>query len=834
MSVPVHTSSVVALLVVAASMARAQQHWAFVPPVRPAVPTAGEGWAKNAVDRFVAAAHAAAGFVASEEAPRAMWLRRVTFDLTGLPPTTEELESFTRDERPDAYERVVDRLLATTAHAEENTRIWLDLSRYADTHGMQKDQVRALWRWRDWVIDAYAANQPFDRFVTEQLAGDLLPEATAAQRIASGWNRNNPTSDEGGLIPAEFLAKYAMNRTDTFGTTMLGLTVGCAQCHDHKYDPLTQRDYYRLFAYFASFDEEGNDGGALAPKPSMLAPSAEQAATLTQLRAAANAAQRAFAALSWSPLTLAPSAVGFVAREDGSWVASGPAPERGDYEFTATGDLAGATALRLTALPDDTLPERGPGRADNGNFVLSEIEAYAWQGEGDGAANVRVAFASADAEYAQPGFDAPGAIDGDPATGWALSGRHAATALHVVFAQPLAADTRSLRLALKHQTKHRQHLLGRFVLHTTAGALAGLLPPMRAATRAAEAFEDTLPRCMISGERATPRDVSVLRRGRYDQPGDRVERGTPAFLPPLPGEAAPDRRGLAAWLFAPGQPLTARVAVNRVWLRHFGRGLVATPHDFGTRGARPSHPELLDWLACEFVEHGWDERRLHRLLVLSATYRQTSVVDAGRRERDPDNVWLSRMSRVRLPAEAIRDQALAVAGLLIDRVGGPSVKIQQPPGIWEAIALVSSNTEHYVVDQGDDLRRRSLYTFWKRTAGPPLLLTFDAPSRESCVVERQVTNTPLQALAIWNDEGMNAAATAFGGGLAVAQDPIAVAFLRLLQRLPSRQEVLACRELLAATTAGAVEAAAGAPPPVGPMTLLATTLLSLDEALHRN
>jgi hypothetical protein len=826
-SIPVVLSGVLASL-------GAQQHWAFMAPVRPAVPDAGAGWARNDVDRFVAAAHMAAGFVASAEAPRAMWLRRVAFDLTGLPPTVAELDAFVRDREPEAHERVVDRLLASPAHAEENTRIWLDLSRYADTHGMQRDQVRALWRWRDWVLDAYAQNLPFDRFVTEQLAGDLLPDATPAQRIASGWNRNNPTSDEGGLIPEEFLARYAMNRTDTFGTTMLGLTVGCAQCHDHKSDPLSQRDYYRLLAYFASFDEDGNDGGELTPKPSMAAPTAAEAAELERLQAAATEAGAELDGVAWTPVGMAPTTGAFVARDDGSWLATGPVPERGDHEFTAAGDFGGAVALRLTALPDATLPELGPGRAENGNFVLSELELFAASG-GDASASERVPLTAADADYAQPGFDAARAIDGDPATGWALSGRHVATALHVTFARPLPPGTRSLRVVCRHQTVHRQHVLGRFVLHTTADPIAERLAALRTAAHALATFEAQLPRCMISGELATPREVHVLRRGRYDAKGERVDRGTPAFLPPLPADAPHDRRGLAAWLFAREQPLTARVAVNRIWLRHFGRGLTATPHDFGVQGAPPNHPELLDWLACELVAGGWDERRLHRLLVLSATYRQTSVVDADRRQRDPDNVWLSRMSRVRLPAEAIRDQALAVAGQLVDRRGGPSVKIQQPPGIWEAIALVSSNTEHYVVDTGDALRRRSLYTFWKRTAGPPLLLTFDAPSREACVVERQVTNTPLQALAIWNDAGMVAAATAFGERLGTAGDEaIARAFVMLLQREPSPAERVACRELLAASEVGLVEAAHGATPPLPGSALLATTLLSLDEALHRN
>jgi hypothetical protein len=817
-----------------AAAAAAQQHWAFVPPTRPPVPVVSGDWAKHDVDRFVQAAREAKGLPAAAEAPRGMWLRRVTFDLTGLPPTLAQLDAFVDDPRPDAHERVVDALLASPAAAEESARWWLDLSRYADTHGMQRDQVRALWRWRDWVIEAYAANLPYDRFVTAQLAGDLLPEATLAQRIASGWLRNNPTSDEGGLIPEEYLARYAMNRTDTFGTAMLGLTVGCAQCHDHKSDPLTTRDYYRLLGFFASFDEQGNDGGALAPEPAVLAPRPEQLPEHERLRAAAAAAQADVGAVAWRRMVFAATG-GEALREnpdDGSWLATGAVPGRGDYVLTAHGDFAGLRALRVTALPDATLPERGPGRADNGNFVLTEVELRL-----DGE---RIPIAAAEADFAQGGHDAARAIDGDPATGWALQGRHEATALHLLLAAPLPSG-REVQLVLRHQSRHERHLLGRFVVHHSSADVGTLLPAWRAATQALAAFEATLPRCMVSRDLPVPRAVHVLTRGRYDQPGERVAPGTPSFLPPLPADAAADRRALAAWLFGADHPLTARVAANRIWLRHFGRGLVATPHDFGTLGAKPSHPELLDWLACELVASGWNERHLHRLLVTSATYRQSSSAAAAGRERDADNVWLSRMGRVRLPAEAIRDQALAVGGLLLTQVGGQSVKIQQPPGIWEAVAFPGSNTERYVAGTGDDLRRRSLYTFWKRTAPPPLLTTFDAPSRETCVVERQGTNTPLQALAIWNDEGMAAAARAFAESCMLQtcaeEGSIVFAFQSLLQRAPTAAESATCRELL-----GAVRREVSTQPDpdtdvaaaLVAWTLLATTLLSLDEALHRN
>ncbi|MEO6597649.1 MAG: DUF1549 domain-containing protein, partial [Planctomycetota bacterium] len=560
----------------AASAAAQAPHWAFVAPRRAPVPAVQDAnWAKNDIDGFVQARREALGLTPSPEAARGELLRRVTFDLTGLPPTLAELDAFEADPRPDAYERVVRSLLETPAAAEESTRVWLDLSRYADTSGMQRDQVRALWRWRDWVLDAYRSNLPFDRFVTEQLAGDLLPDATPAQRIATGWNRNNPTSDEGGLIPEEYLALYAKNRTDTFGTAMLGLTVGCAQCHDHKSDPLSQRDYYRLSGYFASFAEEGNDGGGLAPVPSMLAGRPDEVAEHERLHAAVAALGKQLAAVPWQQLELVNAGrdTEFVRRADGSLVALGLAPERVDYVLRAEGHLAGTSVLRLTALPDDELPEHGPGRAPNGNFVLGEVELWT----GAGGNRQRIAIAAVEADFAQPNHAAALAIDGDPTLGWAINGRHEATALHLMLERPLPPGTNSLELRMRHQSVHRQHLIGRFMWHATTAPMLDLLTRVRAAREQLADFEANLPRCMVSGDLAVPRAVHVLQRGRYDQTGERVTPGTPTFLPPLPEGAPSDRRALAKWLFSPEQPLTARVASNRIWLRHFGRGLVATP-----------------------------------------------------------------------------------------------------------------------------------------------------------------------------------------------------------------------------------------------------------------
>jgi hypothetical protein len=614
----------------------------------------------------VQAAREAKGLPAAAEAPRGMWLRRVTFDLTGLPPTLAQLDAFVDDPRPDAHERVVDALLASPAAAEESARWWLDLSRYADTHGMQRDQVRALWRWRDWVIEAYAANLPYDRFVTAQLAGDLLPEATLAQRIASGWLRNNPTSDEGGLIPEEYLARYAMNRTDTFGTAMLGLTVGCAQCHDHKSDPLTTRDYYRLLGFFASFDEQGNDGGALAPEPAVLAPRPEQLPEHERLRAAAAAAQADVGAVAWRRMVFAATG-GEALREnpdDGSWLATGAVPGRGDYVLTAHGDFAGLRALRVTALPDATLPERGPGRADNGNFVLTEVELRL-----DGE---RIPIAAAEADFAQGGHDAARAIDGDPATGLGAAGPARSDRAAPRCWPRRCRAVAKLQLVLRHQSRHEQHLLGRFVVHHELG---GRRHPAAACARGhAGAGGVRSDVAALHGQRrpAEPRAVHVLTRGRYDQPGERVEPGTPSFLPPL----ARGRRRRS--------PRPRRVVVRRrppadgARRRRTASGCAISAAASSRRRttsacSAPSRaiPSCSTGSPASWSRGGWDERRLHRLLVTSATYRQSSSRRAGRCARSRQRVAVAHEPRAAAGRGDPRPGA-AGGGLLRDPAVAPA------------------------------------------------------------------------------------------------------------------------------------------------------------------
>jgi hypothetical protein len=807
-------------------------HWAFVAPVRPPVPAVrNTSWPKNDIDRFVLARLEQLGIAPSPEAERHELLRRVTFDLTGLPPTVAELDAFLADQTPDAYERVVDRLLATPAAAEESARLWLDLARYADTHGMETDNERALWRWRDWVIDAYLHNVPYDRFVQEQLAGDLLPAASLEQRIATGFNRCNPSSDEGGLIPEEYLVRYAQNRTDTFGTICLGLTVGCAQCHDHKYDPLPQRDYYRLFAYFASFDENGNDGGGLAPVPAIRAPRPQEREQLARLQAAVAEARAALAALPAPKPTEAAAAAVTLS----PWLSLGPDADDRGVDVRAK-ERNGRTWIAHADYRDAEV------------HALSDTVGFTWLRRTLTAPTARTLHLDLGSDDGVKLF-----VDGEQRLAHRIQRAAARGQEH------LELDVTAGEHELLLQIENTGGPAG-FAFEIAADEHVVLTGEQRAgrtkvvaAEAARAAYEATLPLCMVSQDLATPRPVHVLRVGRYDQKGERVAPGTPAFLPPLPSDAPQDRRALAAWLFEPGQPLTARVEVNRAWLRHFGRGLVATPHDFGARGSRPSHEELLDWLAVEFAAHGYDQRALHRLLVTSATYRQSAHGRPDLAATDPGNVWLARMSRLRLPAEAIRDQALAVAGLLVADVGGPSVRPYHPPGVWEAVAFPGSNTEHYVRGDGSALYRRSLYTFWKRTAPPALLATLDAPSREQCTVERPSTNTPLQALALLSDEGCVEAARAFAARLLGAPGDdnarTARAFCELLQRAPTPREAAILADALAAQRAVFADDAVAAAqlvrvgqsaPPAGvdgrelaAFTMLTNLLLNLDEALHR-
>ncbi len=660
---------------------RWQAHWAYVAPRRPPLPAVKDAaWPRNAIDHFILAKLAANGLAPSAEAARATLVRRLTLDLAGLPPTPQEVEAFVHDRRPDAYERLVDRLLATPRLGERLAYDWLDSARYADSNGYQSDGTRTMWPWRDWAVRAFNANLPFDQFTVEQLAGDLLPGATGEQKLATGFHRNHMLNGEGGRVAEESRVDYVVDRVDTTATVWLGLTLGCARCHDHKYDPFTMKDYYRLFAYFNNIAESGavDRGGNAAP-----------------------------------------------------------------------------------VLPLPT-PEQARKR------------------------------------------------------------------------EALRTEVRLLEGAVKQEARR--------------GLRDALQRTLNARRSALTALERSIVNVMVMEERPQPRATHVLVRGAWDRPGEKVSPGAIESLAAAK-DAPANRLGLARWLVSPGNPLTARVIVNRYWQLVFGTGLVKTAEDFGTQGEPPSHPELLDWLAVEFRESGWDVKRLLRLIVTSATYRQASAVPPGLRERDPDNRLLARGPRYRLSSHTIRDQALALSGLLVERLGGPSVRPYQPSGIWEEMSF---GRIRYAQDRGANLYRRSLYTFWRRTVGPTNL--FDTSARQVCVVRPSRTNTPVQALVTLNDVTYVEAARVmaqrvlgeagkseaerleYAFRLATARRPddrevaiLARAHARLLAQYradrPAAQKLLRAGESAVDTTRDPVELAA--------WTGLCSLILNLDEVITR-
>ncbi len=805
------------------SGARWGKHWAYETPQRPALPEVKrKDWPKNPIDAFVLARLEREGLQPSPTAPRETLIRRVTLDLTGLPPTLAEVDAFLHDDSPQAYEKVVDRLLRSRQYGERMVWDWLDAARYADTNGYQGDPTRAMWYWRDQVTEALNRNQPFDQFTIEQLAGDLLPNPTQQQLIASGFHRNHMINGEGGRIAEESRVDYVQDRVETTGAVWMGLTLNCCRCHDHKFDPLKQREYYRLSAYFNSIDETGgNDAGGLA-NPILSFATPEQQLELDKLRAAEKVAKSARdefekklperqqeweqsltaggkpAEPNWQLLTVkelsATDGVALKALDDKSILADGANPERSSYELQlSAADAINITALKLEVLPHESFVNQGPGRADNGNFVLSEISLE--------QTKKAIPFDSATVDFAQDGWPARGAIDANPASGWAVMpqfGKPHTLTLPLKLPTKFAKD-QPLTIKLSFQFG-RQHTLGRFrilatdspisLLRTTpAEVLAAVqvareqrsadqkkllsdhfrashAPWLVVNTQADDArnqrdrFEKGLPRTMVMRERAQPRETFILTRGAYDKPETKVTHGTPAILPPLPANAPANRLALAQWLVSPEHPLTARVVVNRYWQSFFGAGLVKTTEDFGVQSERPSHPELLDWLACEFREptvpqpsvahsgelNRWNVKHIQRLIVTSATYQQSSKSSPELNERDPANRLLARAPRMRWPSWMIRDQALAVSGLLVDKTGGAPVKGYQPTGVWEE---ASFGGIRYTPDTGEALYRRSLYQFWRRIVGPTVF--FDVANRQTCSVKSSRTNTPLHSLTTFND-----------------------------------------------------------------------------------
>jgi hypothetical protein len=801
------------------------KHWAYVKPVRPALPEVHDtAWSRNEIDRFVLARLEAEGLSPSPAADPAKLIRRVYLDLIGLPPTVEQVDAFLSDPTPARYEQIVDELLRSPRYGEKWARQWLDLARYADTNGYQADQFRELWAYRDWVINAMNDDLPYDRFTIEQIAGDLLPGATIEQKIATGFHRCTTCNVEAGVDAEENRVNQIIDRVNTTGTVWLGTTLECAQCHNHKYDPFSQQDYYQLFAFFNNTPLEVNrpeqDGvqyevaGPTLPLP--LDPeqqarfdelSARQRPLQSQIEARKQAladlqpaweAQMADglkAAPQWHVLTDGQfhATGGATSRtlDDGSLLVTGALPERDTYTVTFTTRLAGITGFKLECLTDDSLPSQGPGRAGGNrpNVVIQAFEVTAAPADG-ATQGAPVALHSATADFSQQNWDVAGLIDNDPKSGWAIAPQfgkdHWASFLT---AQPIAFEG-GVRLTFTiSQNYGGSRTIGRLRLSAMTGtpgtdavpaavrealAVAPGKRNRRQKTQVAnfhaqqdaelKALEKQLAdigaeiqaiqpvTTMVMVEMGETRMTRIFKRGDFLQPTATVDPCTPAVLPPLdeqPGDRErPTRLSLAEWLVSPENPLTPRVAVNRWWSEFFGQGIVGTLEDFGVQGDAPTHPELLDWLAVEFVEGGWSMKRLHKRIVMSATYQQDSRVTPKLLRVDPYNTLYARGPRFRLTAETIRDNALAISGLLSSKMGGPPVYPPQPPNIWRH---VGRNEPKYATDTDEDRFRRGVYVVWRRSAPYPSFVNFDAPDRGSCVVNRSRTNTPLQALTLLND-----------------------------------------------------------------------------------
>jgi len=838
-----------------------QKHWAFEAPERAPLPEVKfSRWARGPLDRFVLSRLEREGLTPAPAALPETWLRRVSFDLTGLPPAPAELDAFAAEvarRGESAYGAAVDRLMASPHYGERQAIEWLDAARYADTHGFNNDSTRTMWRWRDWVIGAFNANLPYDRFITEQLAGDLLPRPTLEQRIATGFGRNHVISSEGGIIAEEYRVEYVADRLRTFSTAWLGLSLECARCHDHKFDPVTQRDYYRLFAFFNNVPEHGEDGRVANAIPFIPAPTTAQQAELAaqqrtlatldaQLRAVRDAwrwtPEVATALISRAekssptipPVAGADPAVPAGAKPDAperqarivlaDWHsgATTPAPKipADQLDFAAKtgvglslwlrpdsdnpGDVALVSALNHVGNPEDSQYGKGRElRLINGELELRLSErypVYAIVVRTEGAAirpdawrHVAVSYAGGKQASAVrifvDGAEVPTRVRYDglpgepPKREFLVGADNAPTGAHWRGAlRDLHLIPHALARAEVGET-FRRRVVAESAPRLTAGgataleqewlrelALAESPATRELVSRRTDLWEQhlalrrALPTAMVMVETPEPRPAFLLSRGRYDAPGERVEAGVPeSLLAPWPAGAPRTRLGLAQWLTQPRHPLTARVVVNRLWAQLFGTGIVKTLEDFGSQSEWPSHPELLDWLAREFVDGGWNVQSLLRTIVLSATYRQSGAFTPELVARDPENRLLARGPRGRLPAELIRDQALAVAGLLAPRIGGPSVFPYQPEKLYEGIVVGAEYPgTKWLLSSGEELRRRSLYTFWKRTVPHPAMIAFDAPDREFCTVRRARTNTPLQALVLWNEPGALEAARHLG------------------------------------------------------------------------
>ncbi len=822
-------------------------HWAYVRPQRSVLPeTQDRNWPQNEIDYFVLQRLEREGLAPSSRADKVTLIRRVTLDLTGLPPTPDEVESFLTDQSDDAYDKVVDRLLHSEQYGERMTAWWLDLARYADTHGYEGDGTRTIWLYRDWVIDAFHRGLPFDRFTIEQLAGDLLPNPTDSQRIATGFHRNSPFCYEAGTNLEQFRVESVIDRVNTTMTVWMGTTMGCAQCHDHKYDPFSQRDYFQLYAFFNnSADADAEVGTISATSPLDRATVAQHKARLAELRRkyAANFPELAAEQRRWEDESttrkrwriIIPSEVKSLhgadleLLDDNSILARGKNPDHDVYELTFSAPELSLAAIGIEVLKHQSLPHNGPGRyEDNGNFGLSDLQIDYAPAESPGRWQM-VRFQKAKASYEADGDKIDGVIDDDKSTNWCTN-QNAGHAMFVADKPYVISAGSLLRIQMRHDSQSDRHGVGRFrfwvfssdrVEELSKRELAPLptlaLLEIPRATRTeeqrsqlAEYFRSIAPvlasvrkeiatleekilpsSTLVMVEGDEPRETHIFHRGSFLDPGELVRPHVPAAWHSWPEKEEFSRLGLARWLMRPDNPLVARVTMNRIWALLFGKGIVETSEDFGIQGSPPSHPMLLDYLATEFVSDGWNLQAMQKQIVTSATYCQSSSTTPDRLERDPDNRLFARGPVFRLDAEMIRDNALAVSGLLTRQLGGPGVFPYQPPGIYEQIHSYatqwepSSNGQQY---------RRALYIWWKRTAPYPSMITFDAPRRNICVERRSRTNTPLQALITLNDPVFVQCAAALGRRMATEikgdeRQRAAYGFQLCVARPPTSEEV---------------------------------------------
>ncbi len=896
------------------------EHWAFVAPKRPEIPkVSNPAWVRNPIDSFILAKLEKEGLKPSPEADRATLIRRLYFDLTGLPPAPADVDAFLADKSPDAYEKLVDKLLASPRYGERMAMQWLDFARYADTHGYHIDSHRDMWPWRDWLIRAFNQNKPFDQFTIEMLAGDLLPDATIDQKIATGFNRNHMINFEGGAIPEEYLNEYIVDRVETTSNTWLGLTMGCARCHSHKFDPISQKEFYQFYAFFNNVPEVGLDGRVGNALPFLSLPTEGQKVKQTELAKAiadreAIIADKQVAPLqeAWEKTLLGKQAEATTKNILAHFDLDGSlADSSGRYRHgrTLRGDpgFGGGMIARAVSLDGQTELSFGnpapfdrnepftfalwmrPGLGKAANYAFQKIEdqtsrrgfemvfeethlidiqrwaapltirlTAAWPSDAI-VIRTKESFNNNEWKHLAIAYDGSGAaaglkvylngalapvevlkdslknqtknnadlIIGDKSLGRAYSGglddmRFYSSVLSAEEIRNLAVEypiqTILSGIAGKRSKEEIDRLREHYLVHVAPEEMKRAHAELKDLKAQKKAFDKTILNTMVMQELGKPRDTFVLARGDYRNKTDKVTPGVPSVLPPLPAGGGANRLALAKWLVDPHHPLTARVAVNRHWQMFFGHGIVKTSEDFGMQGELPVNQDLLDWLACEFAQgsgesesairnpqsamKAWDVKALQRLILTSAAYRQSSKVTPALQEKDPENRLLARGPRHRLQAELVRDNALAISGLLDNRIGGPSVLPYQPAGLWEELAFGDGfSRQTYEQDHGPDLYRRSMYTFWKRTVPPAALVTFDAPDREKCVIRRAVTNTPLQALILLNDPTYLEASRVLAEKtmLETTRDVnqrIASLFRRATARKPSAEETRVLRELL--------------------------------------